>query len=61
MFNGDWWDFSACREHPTDTMLTEMVNDIRAEPLYPTVQQQGVCARECVVLDDFAAIKSMLH
>ncbi|KAL3149329.1 hypothetical protein ABBQ32_002137 [Trebouxia sp. C0010 RCD-2024] len=42
------------REHPTDTMLTEMVNDIRAEQLCPTVQQQGVCARECVVLDELS-------
>ena len=60
-FDIDWSDFAAGREHPTDIMLTDMVNDIRAEPLYPTVQQQGNCARECVVLDESATIKCMFH
>jgi len=36
-----------------------MVNNIKAEALYPLVQSQGVCARECLVLDNFATMRSM--
>lgn len=47
------------REHPTDMLLAQMVTDVKAKPLYPVIQSQRVCERECLVIDNFAAIRSM--